>query len=239
MYTNNSVIDINLVGEGYPGLKQITDGGALECHTDDITCCRGIDNPPNGTGRGEWYYPNGTVISPPSGLDNKEFYRTRGHMVIRLNRVFINGPSGMYKCEIPGFRGVNITKYITLTLSKLNTYILYLVSAYTNAFCPDNMHCHDLPTISRTVTYTPPQKVSATLPAGQRYTGTVATYSCSPGYQLVGGSSLRACGPNGTWNGTEPSCSKSVADPGWESWSLFKVQLRTMLLNFVQCFRYS
>ena len=26
----------------------------LECHTDDTTCCRGIDNP-NGGSRGEWY----------------------------------------------------------------------------------------------------------------------------------------------------------------------------------------
>ena len=60
----------------------------------------------------------------------------------------------------------------------------------------------------RFITYTPPHAVSATLPAGQRYTGTIATYSCSPGYQLTGGSSQRACGLNGTWNGTEPSCGK-------------------------------
>ena len=56
------------------------------------------------------------------------------------------------------------------------------------------------------ITYTPPRVVSAALPSGERYTGTIATYSCSPGYQLVGGSSLRACGPDGTWNGTEPAC---------------------------------
>ena len=82
MYANNSVIDINLVGEGFEE-PQITDGGALECHTDDTTCCRGIDNP-DGPGRGEWYYPDGTVVPPPGG--GTEFYRTRGHMVIRLNR---------------------------------------------------------------------------------------------------------------------------------------------------------
>ena len=52
VYANNSVIDINLVGEGFEG-AQITDGGALECHTDDTTCCRGRDNPPNGTGK-QW-----------------------------------------------------------------------------------------------------------------------------------------------------------------------------------------
>ena len=101
------------VGEGYVGLPQITDGGALECHTDDITCCRGIDNPPNGTGRGEWYYPNGTVVPRPGG--GTGFYRTRDHMVIRLNRIGdILSPTGMYRCVIPGAAGVTITRYIIL-----------------------------------------------------------------------------------------------------------------------------
>ena len=118
MYANNSVIDINLVGEGFGGIA-ITDGGALECHTDDTTCCRGIDNPPNGTGRGEWYYPDGTVVPPPgcgTGL-----YRTRDHMVIRLNRPGIETEStGLYRCEIPGAGGVIITRYMALTSGGLN-----------------------------------------------------------------------------------------------------------------------
>ena len=114
VYANNSVININLVGEGYPGLSltQITDGGALECHTDDTTCCQGIDNP-DGPGRGEWYYPNGIVVPPPGG--DTGFYRTRGHMVIRLNRVGVMIPTGMYQCVIPDSGGVNNTKYIMLT----------------------------------------------------------------------------------------------------------------------------
>ena len=113
MYANNSVIDINLVGEGFEG-AQITDGGALECHTDDTTCCRGIDNP-NGQGRGEWYYPDGTVVPPPGGRGGATgFYRTRDHMVIRLNRAVVVGPAGVYRCEIPGAEGVTITRYITL-----------------------------------------------------------------------------------------------------------------------------
>ena len=113
MYANNSVIDFNLVGEGFEGL-QITDGGALECHTDDITCCRGIDSPSNETGRGEWYYPDGTVVPPPGG--DTGFYRTRGHMVIRLNRAGGTlSPTGVYRCEIPGAGGITITRYITLS----------------------------------------------------------------------------------------------------------------------------
>ncbi len=112
VYTNNSVIDINLVGEGFIG-DQLTDGcGALECHTDDTTCCRGIDDP-NGVGRGEWYYPDGTVVPPPNS--GNSIYRTRDHMMIRLNRrPSVTQPSGVYTCVIPGAGGVNIVRLIIL-----------------------------------------------------------------------------------------------------------------------------
>ena len=69
--------------------------------------------------------------------------------------------------------------------------------------------CDDLPvTNNGEVTYTPPRSVSPSLPDGKQYVGTIATYNCSSGYQLVGGSSMRACGANGEWNGTAPSCGK-------------------------------
>ena len=69
--------------------------------------------------------------------------------------------------------------------------------------------CLNMPAITNgIISYTPHRYVSSGLRDGLRYTGTTVTYSCSSGYQLVGGSSLRACGPDGTWNGTEPSCSK-------------------------------
>ena len=111
-FANNSVIDITLVGEGYPGITQ-TDSGALECHTDDTSCCRGIDNP-NGGGKGEWYYPDGTMVPPPNASDG--FYRTRDHMVIRLNRESTGtlSPTGMYRCVIPGAGGIILTRYIQL-----------------------------------------------------------------------------------------------------------------------------
>ena len=125
VYANNSVINFNLVGEGYPGITQ-TDGGALECHTDDTTCCRGIDNPLSTTGTGEWYYPNGTVVPPPGS--KSEFYRTRVHMVIRLNRAGrVTMPLGVYRCELPNSKGATITRYITLTEGDL---IRWLCSVY-------------------------------------------------------------------------------------------------------------
>ena len=69
--------------------------------------------------------------------------------------------------------------------------------------------CNDLPIIKNgEVSCTPLRSVSPFLLDGQRYTGTIATYNCSSGYQLVGGSSLRACGADGEWNRTAPSCGK-------------------------------
>ena len=122
VYANNSVMSIHLFGEGFEG-DQITDGGALECHTDDTTCCRGIDDPSNGVGRGEWYYPDGTVVPPPNNGSNK-IYRTRDHMVIRLNRPGVTEPSGVYTCVIPGAGGVNITRRITILDGKCNIIII-------------------------------------------------------------------------------------------------------------------
>ena len=119
MYVNNDVIDINLVGEGFEELEpMVTNGGALECYTDDTTCCTGIDNP-NGPGRGEWYHPDGTVVSSPENSDGTGFYRTRGHMVIRLNRndseLIALSHHGVYRCEVPGAGGITIIRYITLS----------------------------------------------------------------------------------------------------------------------------
>ena len=75
-------------------------------------------------------------------------------------------------------------------------------------FYPHTVRCINLPDIANgAIIYTPPLMVSFdVLHTGQRLVGTIATYSCSPGYQLVGGSSLRVCGPDGAWNGTTLSC---------------------------------
>ena len=71
------------------------------------------------------------------------------------------------------------------------------------------MTCDDLPVTNNTeVSYTPLRSLSASLHVGKRYTGTIATYNCLSGYQLVGGSSRRACGDDGEWNGTALSCGK-------------------------------
>ena len=65
------------------------------------------------------------------------------------------------------------------------------------------VRCSDI--VNGDITYTPPRVVSSKdlLLLGQRFIGTIATYTgCSPGYQLVGMSSPIACGHDGRWNGT-------------------------------------
>ena len=88
-FPNNGVIDIDRIGEGYDTLFGAFLEGALVCHTDDTTCCRGIDNPLGG-GQGTWYSPDETVVPSPSD-DLAQFYRTRDHMILRLNRRWL-GP---------------------------------------------------------------------------------------------------------------------------------------------------
>ncbi len=84
------------------------------------------------------------------------------------------------------------------------------LAIYTYIMLAAAVQCGDLSTISDgSISYTPPCQVSPSLPDGKRYVGTIATYSCSPGYQLVGGS-VRACGPDGTWNETVPTCGMQV-----------------------------
>ena len=64
--------------------------------------------------------------SPVEAGPGPGFYRTRGHMVIRLNRrPAVLEPTGTYRCEIPGANGINITRYMTLqTIGKWVDYVL-------------------------------------------------------------------------------------------------------------------
>ena len=77
-----------------------------------------MDNP-NGAGRGEWYFPNGTVVPPPG---DHMFYSTRDHMVIRLNRGRTLSRTGIYRCDIPGAGGIIITRYIQLGIGCMLQY---------------------------------------------------------------------------------------------------------------------
>ena len=91
-------------------LKDIDEGNdALVCVTNltasDFT----------GTSLRNWFYPNGTRVpgrtaNSTSG-EQWDFYRTRGEMVIQLNRRK-GGDDGIYRCEIPDSTNVLQAIYI-------------------------------------------------------------------------------------------------------------------------------
>ena len=100
-YQNNSIVILEDIGEG---------DNALLCITNLTACCR----PPytRGTPKaiGNWYFPNGTRLHSANG-EEWDLYRTRGKMVIRMNRRR-DGVEGIYHCEIRDAMNVTQTIYI-------------------------------------------------------------------------------------------------------------------------------
>ena len=79
---------------------------SLLCKTNLTACCRKSDF---STPLGNWFFPNGTKV--PNNNTQWDFYKIRGHMVIRLHRRR-GGVEGIYHCEIPDSMNVIQTIYI-------------------------------------------------------------------------------------------------------------------------------
>ena len=113
--TNNTEILITDIGEDIPGHPP-----SLTCHTDLRNCCRKVDIGAQ-EGKGEWYYPNGTMV--PNRAARQQLYRLRNApQVVRLAHIHAEGtppvrsPAGSYCCVIPTTTGertfcVNIGKF--------------------------------------------------------------------------------------------------------------------------------
>ena len=84
---NHSYVDLNTVG------TNSSNADAVVCHTDLITCCRGLYGPD----RGDWYFPNGNRLPFP-GSGN--VYEDRGDQVVALLYTGSSGTSGIYRCDI-------------------------------------------------------------------------------------------------------------------------------------------
>ena len=86
-----------------------------------------------------------------------------------------------------------------------NHLLLYTVMVDVYHLFPHTVPCSDLPAPTNGgVSYNTPGT------SGSRPHNTVATYSCAPGYTLVG-SSTRTC-QSGTWSGRAPTC-QSMCNP--------------------------
>ena len=73
------------------------DDAALICRTNLTPCCRFPYTGKIGLVLGNWFFPDGRRI----GSDDNPgvFYRTRGQMMVNLNRKR-GGEDGIYRCEI-------------------------------------------------------------------------------------------------------------------------------------------
>ena len=71
---------------------------SLLCLTDLPACCRPPFTDPMGpSALGNWYFPNGTRV--PSSGRQWDFHRTRGQMVVLLQRRR-GGATGIYRCNV-------------------------------------------------------------------------------------------------------------------------------------------
>jgi len=99
-YQNNSIVILEEIGEG---------SDALLCITNLTICCH-HDNT-GGSALGHWFFPNGTRVPSPFLGEEWDLYRTRGQVVVRLNRRR-GGVEGIYRCEIPVAMNFTQTIYI-------------------------------------------------------------------------------------------------------------------------------
>ena len=95
-YQNNSLVTLEEIG---------VNNISLFCMTNLTACCRRSDA---GFVLGNWFLPNKTQVPSSKMWD---FYRTRGRMVVRMNRRG-SGMEGIYHCEIPDSMNVTQTMYI-------------------------------------------------------------------------------------------------------------------------------
>ena len=91
---------------------------ALFCMTNFTACCRAPYTGENGSVLGNWYFPNGTRV--PGGGKQWDFHRTRGQMVVIMNRRR-GGVAGIYRCEILDSMNVNQTIYIGVYTANTST----------------------------------------------------------------------------------------------------------------------
>ena len=85
---DHSYVDLSTVGSASDNSDSVV------CHTDLSTCC----GSPQGIHRGDWYFPDGTVL-PFSG-SSVPIGEGRAAQIVVLRRTSGTGPTGIYHCDI-------------------------------------------------------------------------------------------------------------------------------------------
>ena len=95
-YPHVSFNGIVLANHSYVNLLLVnnTESGSVQCHTDLNTCCGAAQ----GTHRGDWFFPNGSVLGF-TGSDD-DIVEVRGPQRVDLRRKNNGSASGIYHCSI-------------------------------------------------------------------------------------------------------------------------------------------
>ena len=118
-YKNNSNVTLEDIGEG---------DNALLCITNYTACCRRpYTSSINRTALGNWYFPNETRV--PSSNKQWDFHRTRGQMMVRLQRRR-GGEEGIYCCVIPVTMNVTQTKCIGVYSASTGEWVCAVLFNY-------------------------------------------------------------------------------------------------------------
>ncbi len=153
-------------------------------------------------GFGEWLFPNGTMITENRVTGG--MYWVRKFQTGRLYRQGdIQNPLGTYCCRIPNRHGDVVSVCANLTGEFTINQCSYCYNCFVTA---NTIRCPSDSVMAPTngmVSYSSPVE------NGSYVYGTVATFSCSPGFSLDGPSttSTRTCETEqGLFSGTTPSC---------------------------------
>lgn len=121
LYGNNSIVNIEEIGEG---------SSSLLCLTDNIQCCFPYELRMFNITYPHWYFPNGSEIAFRKSGIYESFYRNRGPSVVRLHRRHnATVPNGVFHCTMPDINRTNQTLYIGVY--SLRNGILSFWSIYT------------------------------------------------------------------------------------------------------------
>ena len=104
-YPHVSFNGVVLANHSYVNLLLVnnTESGSVQCHTDLQTCCR-VEQGPH---RGDWFFPNGSVLGFSSSSDD-DIVEVRGPERVDLRRRNNGSASGIYHCSIATFASVPI-----------------------------------------------------------------------------------------------------------------------------------
>ena len=130
-YTNNTSLFITDLGD--------VDSNNVLCVTDLDGCC-------TSPGRGQWIYPDGFTNADGNSLvrnnpSSDDFFRTRGDMVVRLERRNNPiGPTGQYCCQIPTIATLDTDSTMCVILSEFHG-VMVICNACIMYVCNDLHTC--------------------------------------------------------------------------------------------------